>query len=67
MTSRWRTGLALAMFLAVPAWADARPPNVVFIVADDLGYGDIGPYGQAKIRTPRLDLMAREGTRFTQF
>jgi hypothetical protein len=67
VTSRWRSCLALAIFLAMPAWADARPPNVVFILADDLGYGDIGPYGQARIRTPRLDRMAREGTRFTQF
>jgi hypothetical protein len=45
----------------------ARPPNIVFIMADDLGYGDIGPYGQTKIRTPNLDRMAREGTRFMQF
>jgi arylsulfatase A len=45
----------------------ARPPNVVFIMADDLGWGDLGSYGQEKIRTPRLDQMAREGTRFTQF
>ena len=45
----------------------ATRPNIVFIIADDLGYGDIGPYGQQKIRTPRLDRMAREGTRFTQF
>jgi arylsulfatase A-like enzyme len=55
---------------APPAAAAApadRPPNVVFIIADDLGYGDLGAYGQLKIRTPRLDRMAREGTRFTQF
>jgi len=44
-----------------------RPPNIVFIIADDLGYGDIGPFGQRTIRTPQLDRMAREGTRFTQF
>ncbi len=42
-------------------------PNIVFILADDLGYGHLGCYGQTKIRTPRLDRMAREGTRFTQF
>ena len=41
-------------------------PNVVFILADDLGYGDLGCYGQRLIQTPRLDRMAREGTRFTQ-
>ncbi len=44
-----------------------RAPNIVFIIADDLGYGDVGAYGQTKIKTPRLDQMAREGTRFTQF
>ena len=45
---------------------ELRPPNVVFIIADDLGYGDIGSYGQKKIRTPHLDRMAAEGMRFTQ-
>ena len=50
-----------------PAAPSPRPPNIVFIMADDLGYGDLGAYGQTKIRTPRLDRMAREGTRFTQF
>ena len=43
---------------------DARP-NIVFILADDLGYGDVGAFGQTRIRTPRLDQMAREGVRFT--
>ncbi len=42
-------------------------PNVIFILADDLGYGDLGCYGQQQIQTPHLDQMAREGTRFTQF
>ena len=46
---------------------DGRPPNVIFILADDLGYGDLGSYGQHKIQTPRLDQMAEEGMRFTQF
>ncbi len=44
----------------------ARKPNVVFILADDLGYGDLGCYGQQKIRTPNLDRLAAQGTRFTQ-
>lgn len=44
-----------------------RRPNVIFIMADDLGYGDLGCYGQRKIRTPFLDQMAAEGLRFTQF
>jgi arylsulfatase A len=46
--------------------ADA-PPNVVIILADDLGYGDLGCYGHPSIRTPHLDRMAAEGMRFTSF
>jgi uncharacterized sulfatase len=42
-------------------------PNIVFILADDLGYGDLGCYGQKLIQTPCLDTMAREGLRFTEF
>ena len=40
-------------------------PNVIYIYADDLGYGEIGCYGQKKIKTPNLDRMAKEGIRFT--
>lgn len=47
--------------------AEPRPPNVVIIYADDLGYGDLGCYGNTTIRTPNLDRMAREGMRFTDF
>jgi arylsulfatase A len=43
-----------------------RRPNIIFIMADDLGYGHLGCYGQEKIRTPYLDRMAEEGLRFTQ-
>jgi arylsulfatase A-like enzyme len=43
-----------------------RAPNVIFILADDLGYGDVGAYGQRKIRTPNIDRLANEGMRFTQ-
>jgi len=44
-----------------------RRPNIVYILADDLGYGELGSYGQRRIRTPRLDRMAAEGMRFTLF
>lgn len=43
-----------------------RPPNIVFILADDLGYGDLGCYGQTRIATPNIDRLASEGIRFTQ-
>ena len=46
--------------------AAAERPNIIYIIADDLGYGDLGSYGQRLIRTPRLDRMAAEGMRFTQ-
>jgi arylsulfatase A-like enzyme len=42
------------------------PPNIIFIMADDLGYGDLGSYGQKEIMTPNTDQLAREGIRFTQ-
>ncbi len=46
---------------------DSRPPNIVIILADDLGYGDLGVYGAQEIQTPRLDRMAAEGVRLTEF
>jgi arylsulfatase A-like enzyme len=59
-----------AMVFGAPGQPPDRsgtPPNIVFILADDLGYGELGSYGQRRIRTPRLDRMAAEGMRFTQF
>lgn len=58
--------LLFVVFLSRPAPA-ARPPNIVIILADDLGYGDLGCYGHPTIRTPNLDRMAGEGLRFTDF
>ena len=45
--------------------AAEQPPNVVFIFADDLGYGDLGCYGATKVKTPHIDSLAREGRKFT--
>jgi arylsulfatase A-like enzyme len=47
--------------------AAAPPPNILLIQADDLGYGDLSAYGQARFQTPALDRLAREGIRFTQY
>lgn len=58
--------LALAIALAIPALLGAaEKPNVLLILADDLGWGDLGCYGATNIRTPRIDALAREGARFT--
>jgi arylsulfatase A len=61
--------LLAVLLLLLPAWAVARdrPPNIVIILADDLGYGDIGAYGQAHLRTPHIDRLARGGVRLTDF
>ncbi len=61
--------LSLCVLLVLPGHTRAakRKPNIIFILADDLGYGDLGSYGQKRIRTPQLDRMAREGIRFDNF
>jgi len=61
-------GLSFALLLScLICSAQAVPPNFVIIFADDLGYGDLGCFGSPTIHTPRLDRMAREGTRFMSF
>lgn len=47
-------------------WGQSNKPNIIFILADDLGYGDLGCYGQKDIYTPNIDKLAQEGMRFTQ-
>lgn len=61
-------GVLSLSFRAEPlrVWPKKRP-NIIYILADDLGYGDLSCYGQVRFRTPNLDRMAAEGLRFTQF
>ena len=61
------TGVAaFTLSFSARAADPATRPNVIFILADDLGYGDLGCFGQKKIKTPNLDRLAAEGMRFTQ-
>ena len=59
--------IAFAGLAEARAAKAATKPNIVFILADDLGYGDLGCYGQRQIQTPNIDRLAREGMRFRQF
>ena len=59
--------LPLAAGLRAAPTAAPRKPNFIVVYADDLGYGDLGCFGSPAIRTPRIDTLAREGTRFTSF
>ncbi|WP_345327468.1 arylsulfatase [Novipirellula rosea] len=59
--------IALPLAASGVVWADSTDqPNIVFILADDLGYGELGCYGQEKIKTPNIDRLASQGMRFTQ-
>ncbi len=64
------TSSVLPLALAPPASAGGRRPgrpSIVLIVVDDLGYGDLGAYGNREVATPHIDSLAREGLRFTDF
>lgn len=65
---RWTAWLAIVFgfFLVVSAPAAERP-NIILILTDDMGYGDVGCYGGKFVPTPNIDQLAKEGTRFTQF
>lgn len=58
---------SLLLIALLSSASAADKPNIVLILADDLGWGEVGVYGQKKIRTPNLDRLAHEGIRFTQF
>ncbi|MFL5581299.1 MAG: sulfatase [Gemmatimonadaceae bacterium] len=63
-------GAALVLCAAAsvgPAQQPATRPNVVLIITDDMGYGDLGSYGAPDVRTPNIDALARDGVRFTDF
>ena len=59
------TLIGLGALAAFSAQAQQRP-NIIYIMCDDMGYGDLGCYGQQYISTPHIDRMAAEGMRFTQ-
>ena len=67
--------IGLALFAGAPLWcgpargkaASDHPPNIIFILVDDQGYYDLGCYGATEVKTPRIDAMAKAGTRFTDY
>jgi arylsulfatase A len=61
----WCVGTGPVCAGDVPTFAPSRRPNIVIILADDLGYGDVGCYGATKVSTPNIDRLAAEGLRFT--
>jgi arylsulfatase A-like enzyme len=60
-------GLAAAISLGLAPALPAQPPNIVVLLADDLGYGDVGAYGATHLSTPHLDRLAAQGARLTSF
>jgi arylsulfatase A len=67
MKSSLVVSLVITLLCSVAIAADTRPPNIVHIVGDDVGYDDLSCYGAPKVRTPNLDKLAAEGMKFTNF
>ncbi|WP_305982957.1 arylsulfatase [Roseivirga thermotolerans] len=67
MPLRYAVLFCFFLTIACTKSREQKPPNILLIMADDLGYGELGSYGQQVIQTPHLDALAREGTRFTNF
>lgn len=77
-TAKWcrvRIGTPFYFFLIVgiggvfgpTGFIHAQRPNILFVFIDDMGYGDLGCYGNSEVNTPNIDRLANEGIRFTQF
>ena len=67
LTTAFRFAFLALLLVSLPRFAEAKGPNIVFIMADDLGYGEVGCYGQKQIKTPHIDRLAGEGIRFTDY
>lgn len=71
MNRRWFLSILIALIIIYPELGfgqkqESDKPNIVYILADDLGYGELGEYGQEKIETPNIDALAQNGMKFTQ-
>ena len=67
MTSRFTVFLALQVLLSASAQATDSRPNIVFIFADDWGWGDLSCHGNTQLRTPNIDRLAAQGIDFQRF
>jgi arylsulfatase A len=67
MSKRFATVLVLFVFSTFAGEAETKKPNFIFILIDDQGYYDLGCYGATEVKTPRIDAMAKEGIRFTDY
>ena len=64
----WKSLLSVLALLCLPSVGDAgEKPNIIFIFVDDLGWKDIGCYGNSFVETPHIDFLASQGMRFTDF